>query len=66
MGQPLSFAEIYEKIRKVGLFSSIERYPYMPYNMDTALKVVEQIGKNRNQKFRIDDENRFAYSNMIR
>jgi len=38
----------------------------MPYNMDTALKVVEQIGKNRNQKFRIDDENRFAYSNMIR
>lgn len=47
-------------------FPKITRKPYMPYQMATALQVVEAIGKSRNPKFRIDDDNRFAYEQLIR
>ena len=66
MGQPINFSEIFEKINQRGLFQSIKRYSYLPYDMDIALQVVDAIGKKRNPKFRIDDENRFTYENLIR
>ena len=66
MGQPINFSEIFEKINQRGLFQSIKRYSYLPYDMDIALQVVDAIGKKRNPKFRIDDENKFTYQNLIR
>jgi len=49
-----------------GLFHTISRLRYLPYKMQTALQAVEAIGKSRNPRFVIDDENRFAYENLIR
>lgn len=66
MGQPISMSAIFDKISQRGLFQSIKRYPYLPYNMNMALQVVDAIGKKRNPKFRIDKENQFTYENMIR
>lgn len=57
---------ILKQITEKGLFQKIERFPYLPFNMELALKVVEAIGKQRNPKFRIDAENRFVYENLIR
>ena len=54
------------KIKERGLFQSIKRFSYMPYNMNMALQVVDAIGKERSAKFAIDAENRFTYENMIR
>lgn len=54
------------KIKERGLFQSIKRFSYMPYNINMALQVVDAIGKERSAKFAIDAENRFTYENMIR
>jgi hypothetical protein len=54
------------KIKDRGLFHSITRYPYLPYDMNLAMEVVDAIGKNRNAKFCIDSENKFVYENMVR
>lgn len=47
-------------------FNSIKRFKYMPYDIDFALQAIEAIGKSRNEKFRIDCENRWAYEQLIR
>jgi hypothetical protein len=57
---------ILKQISDKGLFQKITRFPYLPFNMNVALSVVEAIGKERNPKFRIDNENRFLYENLIR
>lgn len=57
---------ILENFKKQGLFGFIERFKYMPYEIDYALKIVEAIGKDRNPNFCIDEENRFLYENLIR
>lgn len=62
----MKLSEILEKIEKRGLFKQIKRYEYLPYKMELAIQVVEAIGKNRKQKFSIDDENRFTYENIVR
>ena len=54
------------RIQERGLFNGIARYKYLPVDMDLAIELVEGIGKARNPKFRIDDENRFTFENMIR
>lgn len=66
MGQPINMSAILGKIKERGLFQSIKRFSYMPYNMNMALQVVDAIGKERSAKFAIDAENRFTYENMIR
>ena len=48
------------------VFASIERMTYCPVDMEFAMSVIETIGTYRNPKFRIDDENRFVYENMVR
>jgi hypothetical protein len=58
--------QIIEKIRQRGFFSTIKRFSYVPYDIKIALNVVSAIGKERSCKFAIDDQNRFAYENMIR
>ena len=62
----IDIGKIIEKIKGRGLFQSITRYPYLPYDMNIALQVVDAIGKDRNPRFMIDSENRFAYENLIR
>lgn len=52
------------KERKV--FAGIERLAYLPVDMEFAMSVIDVIGKYRNPKFCIDDENRFTYENMVR
>jgi DNA replication protein DnaC len=66
MGQPIDMTAILDKINQRGLFQSITRYQYLPYDMNLAMQVVDAIGKKRNPKFQIDSENRFTYENMIR
>lgn len=66
MGQPINMSAILGKIKERGLFQSIKRFSYMPYNINMALQVVDAIGKERSAKFAIDAENRFTYENMIR
>ena len=58
--------QILEKIESRGLFQSITRYQYLQYDMEDSLAIVEAIGKKRNPKFQIDNENRFTYENLIR
>ncbi|EJW92102.1 DNA replication protein [gut metagenome] len=57
---------ILREINQRGFFKSIKRFKYMPYDINTALEVIELIGKSRTPKFRIDDENRFAYEQLVR
>ena len=61
-----SVAAILNAINQRGLFTQIQRYQYMRYDMAQALKIVEAIGKSRNSLFVIDDENRFTYENFIK
>src|SRR5574344_1563847 len=66
MGKIENMSAIFDEISQRGLFKSIKRNRYLPYNMNMALRVVDAIGKKRNPKFRIDKENQFTYENMIR
>ena len=66
MGRVENISLILEKIKRRGLFNSIGRFQYLPFNLEYSLELVERIGKERNPKFRIDSENRFAYENLIR
>lgn len=59
-------SKVLQFIQERGYFSGFDRYVYDNYEIEHALKVVEAIGKNRNPKFVIDDENRFAYENFIK
>ena len=58
--------DILKKIYERGLFKGVKRYFYKGYNLEYALQVVEAIGKSRNPKFVIDNENRFTYENLVR
>ncbi|MCI6672402.1 MAG: hypothetical protein MSG77_07685 [Prevotella sp.] len=53
-------------IETSGYFNTYRRYAYTNYDISHALKVIEAIGKSRNRKFVIDEENRFAYENFIK
>lgn len=61
-----SIAQILGKIEQRGFFATITRFQYLQYDIDEALKIVEAIGKSRDPKFVIDDENRFTYENFIK
>lgn len=58
--------KILSKIQCDGYFNIVKRYEYLPYNINLAMRVVEAIGKKRNQNFVIDNENRFTYENLVR
>ena len=66
MGKIENMSVILDRIKKRGLFQGVGRFQYLPLDMELALELVEGIGKDRNPKFRIDDENRFTYENLIR
>jgi hypothetical protein len=66
MAKVENMSAILDKIQERGLFQSITRYQYLPFDMEMSLEIVNGIGKARNPRFQIDNENRFAYENMIR
>ena len=66
MGQELDIAALLGKIKEYGIMPTIRRYKYLPYKMEIAMQVVDAIGKSRNPRFLIDDENRFTYENIIK
>lgn len=61
-----SIEQILNAINQRGMFAGFQRYQYMHYDVEQALKIVEAIGKSRNPKFVIDDENKFTYENFIK
>lgn len=44
----------------------VTRHISYNYEVETALQLMEMIGKRRAEKFRIDDENRWAYTQLIK
>lgn len=56
---------ILSRMEERGMFNEMKRYAYTGYDMAGAIALVEAIGKRRNPRFVIDDENRFAYENFI-
>ena len=55
------------KMKQRGYFNDIIRYAYTEdYDIDESLQMIEILGKSRTQKFVIDDENRFTYTNLIK
>ncbi len=66
MARELDIASILGKIQEYGILPTIRRYQYMPYKPEIAMQVVEAIGKSRNPRYQIDDENRFTYENIIK
>lgn len=61
-----SIEQILKGIIERGYFSGIERHEQTNYDIENAMAIVEAIGKMRTPKFKIDDENRFAYENFIK
>lgn len=55
------------KMKKRGLFNDIIRNDYSgECDMDESLEIIKLLGKSRTEKFVIDDENRFTYTNLIK
>lgn len=61
-----SIGKILNAINQRGMFAGFTRFQYLYYDVAEALKIVEAIGKSRNPKFVIDDENRFTYENFVK
>ena len=64
----IDFKKALDMVKERGLFQGITRFKYdgEGYNLNESLQLVEAIGKQRNPKFVIDDENRFTYENIIK
>lgn len=57
---------IISRMEDKGMFPAVRRSQFLEYRIEDAVALVEAIGKRRNPRFVIDDENRFAYENFIR
>ncbi len=61
------FDRIFRAIEERRTFARISRLDYSEaIAVDEALKIIEAVGKTRNPRFVIDDENRFTYENFIK
>ncbi|MBK3516689.1 P-loop NTPase family protein [Carboxylicivirga marina] len=58
--------DIIKKIKDSEQSGKILRNEYVVDNINKALDVVEQIGKAKNKKFVIDDDNRWVYTQLIK
>ncbi len=65
MGRVENMAEILAKVKSRGLFKGIGRWVY-DLDMEMALEIIEGIGKDRDPRFCIDNDNRFTYENLIK
>lgn len=57
---------VLERVLGQAAAAPVRRVKYMPYRMDTSLAMVTAIGRARDPRFRLDDDNRFAYENLVR
>lgn len=64
--EAVSIDKLIAGIEGLGIFRSISRIKYMPYDIDRAIETVEKIGQLRKPTFVIDNENRFVFENLIR
>ena len=64
----IDFEKALEVVKEHGLFQGITRFKYNGngYDPNESLRLVEAIGKQRNPRFVIDDENRFTYENIVK
>lgn len=62
----ISITEIISRMEQRGMFPQITRYQQLQYKIEQSLAIVEAIGKRKNPRFVIDEENRFTYENFIR
>lgn len=58
--------KILRAIEERRTFAMMKRYQYSGFSVEDGLKVIEAVGKARNPRFVIDDENRFTYENFIK
>lgn len=56
---------IIARIKQRGLLQSIVRHRSFPVDVDQALELLTELGRQMNIRFRIDDENRFTYENLV-
>lgn len=61
----IDYAKAMQAVQERGYQKKITRYTYNG-DIEESLKVVEAIGRQRNPRFVIDDENRFAYENFVK
>ena len=61
-----SLAQVLKAIGEKEYFWGITRPAFTAYSAEDCLRIVETIGRNRNAKFCLDAENRFAYLNFVR
>jgi DNA replication protein DnaC len=66
MAMNQDITEILNFATQRGLFNHFTRYQYTDYDINRALEVVEALGKRRDSKFVIDNDNRFTYENFIK
>lgn len=62
----IDFEKALQTVKERGFRPRIARFTRNGFAMEDCLKLVEEIGKQRNPRFVIDDENRFAYENFIK
>lgn len=62
----IDFEKAMQMVKERGLFRGITRYTCPGFALDDCIQLVEAIGKQRNPRFVIDDENRFAYENFVK
>ena len=60
-------SRLIEEMRKRNILTnSITRYQYLQYDVEESLQLIDAIGKSRDPKFVIDDDNRFTYTNLVK
>ena len=60
--QAPAIGEIINRMEERGMFTEMIRRPRPDYDIMASLELVEAIGRRRNPRFEIDEENRFAYA----
>ena len=59
-------SEILSEVREVGRYYGIQRTPLNRVSEESLMEIIETIGKSRNPRFVIDDNNRFVYQNLVK
>lgn len=62
----MEIAEIIARAKRYGEIQTIRRKIYAPYEMETAMRVFECIGKQFAPGFVVDNDNRWVYEQLIK
>lgn len=61
-----NFQSIIDRIAERRTLAGVTRYPAPSLDIQKALKAMEMLGQRRAAKFRIDDHNRWTYTQLIK